>query len=341
MMQKRKLMFWAVIVIFTIVGTVLFYGVYLHRCNEAYISTECSYSKYAKGSDERDLMNDSLYDTFEESAAAVGITPDKVWDYGDKVYLLACDYSARTVVVYRVYKDADKYTAPEQYFDISAPSSIWGVYDRHCIDEDYAHSMMCRFFQLRDYIDGGGQYNDVYLEVYRGEDIKDLKIGTGDFRYEKLWDYPKTGEDCYLCIYELKDARTILEKSCSLVENDGRDEYSTRVKYRAADVMKALKIKARLRFQFRIVIYLAVLCALLVATVLFLIKSYRLSTVTTGKNTRRTVLTVVTGVMCCISVFMVLYFIYNPELTFGLDGITGGIQKLFGFRISDVHYRYD
>ena len=334
--RSKKVIFSATVMAFLILGMALFYGWYLPNYNEAYYPWYSSHRW--NNAQEKDKGFIELFDSYETAIASLSATPEKIWDYDDRVYFLDCDYTKKTVLLYYLDREGDKYLLPERLADLSAPGDVLPYEDRHCIDTTFANDIMSLIFSAGKYIDGNGQYNDVIIDSYCGEDIKDLNIGVGEFNYEKLWYDPKIGEDVYLATYELKDMRSLLESACINVENN---EYSTKVEYRLVDIVKALQIKAKVRFQPRIIIYLIVLISLLFGTSIMLIKTFRLWMGTNDRKLKTYLSIVISGVLICISIFAILYLVYNPELTFGRYSVNGIIHSISGKWLDDIHYSFN
>lgn len=321
---------------FLILGMALFYGWYLPNYNEAYYPRESSHQWNNIHENGEGFVE--YFDSYEAAIASLSATPEKIWDYEDRVYFLDCDYTKKTVLLYYLDREGGKYLLPERLADLSAPGDVLPYEDRHCIDTTFAYGIMALIFSAGDYIDGNGQYNDVIIHLYCGEDIKDLNIGVGEFNYEKLWYDPKIGEDVYMATYELKDMRPLLESACKSVENN---EYSTEVEYRLIDIVKALQIKAKVRFQPRIVIYLIVLICLLLGTAMQLIKALRLWMGTNDRQLKACLNIAISGVLICISIFAILYLVFNPELTFGRYSVNGIIHSITGKWLDDIHYSFN
>ena len=287
-----------------------------------YSDSICRYMAYFENSaryDQGDKLrvNDSErfeyiaeYNSFEEAVDAIGYSPIKEYLYENVAYVFVLeDFYADEFTLYK-YDITEKklYKVLNQVGGISIKHPIE---DGDDFDYDFASNLIARY-EKGHYIAADGMQEDVYYGTWPGEEIKNISFENGKFEYS-LIGQRETGTNIYFWTYELKDSADLFDK----LEKYEGTEPEARVYIRIRDVKKLLGIKIKYQFDYRIVIYLAIMSVFLTVTAALILLTYKLNNMDGIAARLVYLLWIVTAFLCVITVIMIIYFVLNPQLIFG------------------------
>ncbi len=324
-MNSNNSIYITCLIAFSLLGFALFYSFYLQN-NIASIEKIRVHQEKKSESEIDDLLDYeyvSEFDSVEEAIAATGYSPIKEYQYYESTYFFVpekVEHNGDTYdyVLYR-YKADEKKLYRNYRGGISVRQ---GVFEGEWYNNEFARLLIYSYYKLNHnnyYIAGGDQYADVFYGAWFGDEVKNISFGSGKFEYSLIGEYE--GINIYFWTYELKDSQKLLS---TVIIREGGQGADAKESFRCKDVEKLLGIRCKYRMDYRVVIYLMLICAFLVMTSVLVSKAYVMNN-NLGDITGKTILLwLISGVLCIWVVLLISYFMYNPHLIFG-----GGINELF------------
>ena len=329
-MKKSNLILFVLLIIAIIIPINIYIGkyissVYYKRHNEesAYLPVLAS----EKVDDPEKFDYIDKYESVEDAKEYIGLEPLKEYKSDGDIYLLVFEgWEAKDdLVCYRYETDT------KELYRVVAENSILGtlyyknICDSDWYDENIIFDITCSSAGSNHFIPQGssenGDIGDVYYGLWFGDEVKNISFEKGKFEYTLIEGYSR---NAYLCTYELQDSVELLNQA---ITSDGRDLY-----YNEKTVKTLLGVKCKYTFDKRIVIYLIVTCILLLLTILSIVKAVMLNQKVSGVSIPQILFWLLSIVLCVVVTFLIINFIYNPRLVFGLQ-TTRLVEKLIGITL--------
>lgn len=288
-------------------------------------------SSVYSGTNESSLGIGGFYDTLDEVEEHIGLEPLKEYEANNNIYILVSKglelfderilcykYDTITKRLYRVWgeycsidkhynKDGDWY---ENEFVFNLMVAIAG--DGHYIPQETEEA------------DGIG---DVFYGVWFGDEIKNISFEKGTFEYSFLG--TEDGYNVYFWTYELRDSNNLLKEVVR--KDDEKNHYY----YYLEDVSSLLGIKCKMTIDKRIVAYWLIMLVLIALSSLVIIKTYVLNK-HKGKMTIKALLWIVSVMLCFMVTLLIAYYINNPRLFFGTEGVNEFVKNLTGHSLPNA-----
>ncbi|RKM57749.1 hypothetical protein D6856_13925 [Butyrivibrio sp. XB500-5] len=273
------------------------------------------------------------FSSVDEAINELGISVHKRKDYSDNSFLfsfieteeaeleITCyQYDNKTGEMYKI-NDSSGYISDIRNF----------FYDGYWYDYSFVEGLMQLCLEDFKYIPGQEDYDDIYYGVWIGDEIKNISFKEGKFEYSLL-DEQSSEQKIYLWTYELTDSKELLSSVTA------PEEYADSVHYNydTKDVKKLLGVKCKLTIDMRIIIYWILTLALSVLFVFVVRKTFLLNN-NSEASTMRVLMWIISILLCVIVTSLISYYISNPRLFFGTEGINKYMQKLIGFKLPNAY----
>lgn len=267
-----------------------------------------------------------IYNTYSDAKIATGNRFLKDYTCGRNTYLLVSEgieNDQDKVVCYRYNFDTkelfkDKYS---YYMTVSMSS----MSDGDWYDDLLIFRLMTINTKYGYYIPSDS--GDIYYGVWYGEEIKNISFAKGKFEYSLLGNKEGFG-NVYYFTYELKDSSRILKEAIRTDENGYKY-------YKAEDVVDILGIKCKMTIDKRIIIYILIVLALSMLTMLVVIKTYKVNS-RSGAIPLKILLWGLSAFLCVILVVLINYYVANPRLFFGEDGINEILLETLNYKLPNA-----
>ena len=267
-----------------------------------------------------------IYNTYSDAKNAIGNQLLKDYTCGRNIYLLVfqgIENDEDKVACYKYNLDT-KELFKDRYGYYMVVSMIM-TSDGDWYDDKFIFHLMTGYTEYGDYI--SRESGDIYYGVWYGDEIKNISFAKGKFEYSYLGNIANFG-NVYFFTYELKDSSQILKEAIRTYE-DG-EKY-----YKAEDVADILGIKCKMTIDRRIIIYLSIVIALSVLTILVVIKTYKVNN-RSGAIPLKILLWALSAVLSVIVVILIVYYVANPRLFFGGDGINEILLKTINYELPNA-----
>lgn len=304
------------------------------------VTTDMSNAKFAKWCNRRneadlllidygDPLGDmdfvGIYNTYSDVKKATGNRFLKDYTSGRNIYFLiseGMEIDQEKVVCYRYNLDTKElFKNNGSYMAVSMIMTTDGDW----YDDVFILQLMTNNTKYGDYIPS--ESGDIYYGVWYGEEIKNISFEKGLFEYSYLGNTERFG-NVYFFTYELKDSSRILKEAIRTDENGYKY-------YKAEDVVDILGIKCKMTIDKRIIIYILIVMALSLLTMLVVIKTYKVNN-RSSAIPLKIMLWVLSAVLSVIVVVLITFYIANPRLFFGEYGINKILLEKINYELPNA-----
>ncbi|RKM55109.1 hypothetical protein D6853_10245 [Butyrivibrio sp. X503] len=326
-MKSNNVVFVAMLVLTVICFFANGYGGYgKNICNNYYKTTSIYLEDEDKDRQEELLIG--KYSSVEDAIADLNIEPLQRYDWDDTIFFsrIGVNESDLSIISYRYNsKSGELY----QFKDLHSWIDIKNArYDGFWYDYAFAQNITWDCLDNYKYIPGTNEHGDIFYGVWIGDEIKTIKIKKGIFSYIPL---ECDIDSAYFWTYELENSKDLLNSVAKPVENS-----STHYKCDLGDVKKLLGIKCKLLVDRRMIIYWGITLILSVLLILSVYKTYSLNS-EGGHFAARVVMWFLSVFLCIMVSTLISYYLSNPRLFFGIEGIDKYIAKFTGWNLPNVH----
>ena len=310
-----------------------FYLLYLPNWNVSY-QIQQEYVEKSKTTIGVTLGN---YSSKDEALRENSIKEYKEWTTGDITYILGAtgeDVTLHKLILYRFYSNTLVQLTNSMCIelDISEPG-----YDGYWYDGQFTTDIVS-MWTYSNYSLIHGDEIDIYFGIWIGNGIKQISVSKGNLTYEKIDIKSDNGDECYLWTYEIEKSDSVLnnigKKRIEADEHgDGQKEY---YEYRLIDAKKALGVDCSIANAKKVIIYWIITVVFIVSAVVMILIYLKSSVERTIISRKEIIALTLSIVFSCLSIFMVLMYIYNTDLIFGTHAINGIIHRLTGHYIPNI-----
>ncbi len=267
------------------------------------------------------------YASVEDAIEDLNIEVVQRYDWEDAVLwgVSRSDKSDLGIVTYKFdRKSGELYQKNEERNRVSVE---YEYCDGFVHEYDFMMGIIFDCFTHYWYIPGTQDHGDIYYGIWIGDEIKNMSFKKGTFNYLPL-NYKD--KETYFWTYELDNSEELL---CTVIRPSARhpEGYDCSLD----DVKKLLGIKCKLTIDNRIIIYWLitfVFCALFV----FAVRKTWLLNNAGGSIVARVLFWIISILLGIIVATLISYYLSNPRLFFGSEGINKYIEKFFGFKLPNA-----
>ncbi len=203
----------------------------------------------------------------------------------------------------------------------------YAFHDGDWYEYDFLKWIVWACFEEHEYVPGTQDHGDIYYGIWIGDEIKNMSFKKGTFNYLPI-NYKD--KESYFWTYELDNSEELLS---TVIRPSTR--HPEGYEYSQDDVKKLLGIKCKLTIDNRIIIYWLitfVFCALFV----FAVRKTWLLNNAGGSIVARVLFWIISILLGIIVATLISYYLSNPRLFFGSEGINKYIEKFFGFKLPNA-----
>jgi hypothetical protein len=332
-MTRTNKLYGIALISIVVVSICFFYSIYVSNYFYKNKTSDVYY-----GTNESSLGFGDLYDTLDEVEEHIGLEPLKEYEVNDNVYILV----SKGLELFDDRVLCYKYdTVTKRLY------RVWGnycsIYKLHTNDGDWYEDEFV--FNLMDAMAGRGHYipqdtkntdvtGDVFYGVWFGDEVKNISFEKGKFEYSFLGK-KENGCNVYFWTYELKDSQNILKEVVRVENKQHNDHYYKYKYYCLDDVASLLGIDCKMTIDERIIVYWVITLIFFVTFVLISYRTFDLNK-TKGKVVIKAIFWTISFILCIVVTLLIVYYINNPRLYFGVHGVREFVQNLTGYSLPNT-----